>query len=157
MWYGSLYDGKHHYVYTEYNPFWCYMGWWLYAAPIVADSHHYHGVIDRPEWPDRDKAAWLNYDWRLDALMEGLGLPKLGDYRGTSHDKAVLNFMEKCPVGVVCKVSDGGRKFEIVDTDALWDYARIVKVIQLHHFAEVSEKRQEEMDELIKQLRVGAQ
>lgn len=31
----SYLKNGHHYIYAEYNPVWCYMGWWLYAAPIV--------------------------------------------------------------------------------------------------------------------------
>jgi len=153
MWYGTLYSKRLHYIYAEYNPFWCYMGWWLYAAPIVTENHHLPGVIDREEWPDRDNAAWLNYDWRLDALMEGLGLPALRDYRGKAHTEVANNFLRAYPIGALCKVEDGGRKFKRVESDALWDYARIVKVIQLRGYSKVSEKRQEEIEELERQLK----
>ena len=154
MWSYSFYSNQLNYIYAEYNPFWCYMGWWLYAAPIVTEPHHHHGVIDREEWPKREDAAWLNCDWCLDALMEGLGLPQLHDYRGTNHTASIRSFLEKYPTGVLCRVNDGGRSFEIEDSNALWDYARIVKELQLLDMSKVSEKRIEQIEELERQLKV---
>ncbi|MBA7639535.1 hypothetical protein ES703_47194 [subsurface metagenome] len=153
MWYGSLYSNKLHYIYAEYNPFWCYMGWWLYAAPIVTEPHHHPGVIDREEWPSRSNAAWLNYDWRLDALMLALELPQLHDYRGSNHTASIRKFLERCPIGVLCSAEDGGRKFTVENCDALWDYARIVKELQLLDMSAVSEKRIEQIEELERQLK----
>jgi len=153
MWSSNLYSKTLNYIYPEYNPFWCYMGWWLYAAPIVTEPHHHHGTIDREEWPKREDAVWLNYDWRLDALMEGLGLPQLHDYRGSNHTASIRNFLERYPVGVVCRVNDGGRLFEVADSIALWDYARIVKELQLLDYAKASEVTQEKLEELEKQLK----
>lgn len=153
MWYGSLYSNKPHYIYAEYNPFWCYMGWWLYAAPIVTEPHHHPGVIDREEWPDRSNAAWLNYDWRLDALMLALELPQLHDYRGSNHTASIRKFLERCPIGVLCLAEDGGRKFIVENCDVLWDYARIVKELQLLDMSAVSEKRIEQIEELERQLK----
>ena len=141
------------YIYAEYNPVWCYMGWWLYAAPIVTDPRHDRGVIDREEWPERDNAVWVNYDWRLDALMKGLGLPELHDYRGTAHTKSIRSFLEKYPIGVLCQVKDDGRKFEIVDSADLWDYSRIVKELHLQKWAEASGKHQDQLEELERQVK----
>jgi len=30
----NLAENRFYYVYAEYNPFWIYMGWWLYAIPV---------------------------------------------------------------------------------------------------------------------------
>ena len=149
----NLYSNQLNYIYAEYNPFWCYMGWWLYAAPIVTEPHHHPGVIDREEWPKREDAVWLNYDWRLDALMEGLGLPQLRDYRGTNHSKSIRSFLEKYPVGVLCRVDDGGRVFKLEESAVLWDYARIVKELQLLNYAKATEETQEKLEELERQLK----
>jgi hypothetical protein len=139
--------GVFNYIYAEYNPVWIYMGWWLYAAPIRNEP--VHGRVD---WPDHEQAVWLRYDWRLDALMKALGLPELHDYRGDGHTKSIVNFMEHYPIGVVCQVDDGGRKFEILKTEVLWEYAKIMREAQLLKWAEASGKHQDEIEELRKQL-----
>ena len=85
--------------------------------------------------------------------MKGLGLPELRDYRGKNHTASIRNFLEQYPVGVLCRVSDGGRTFKIENCDSLWDYARIVKEIQLLHYAEASEETQDKLEELERQLK----
>lgn len=139
--------GVFNYIYAEYNPAWIYMGWWLYAAPIANEIGY-----GREDWPAHDRAIWLRYDWRLDALMKGLGLPELRDYRGEGHTKSIRNFMERYPIGAVCQVDDGGRKFELLKTDVLWDYSKIVREAQLQKWYETSRNHQEEIEELRKQL-----
>ena len=94
---GWLNDGEIYYIYAEYNPYWIYMGWWLYAMPIA-------DLIDGKKMEEWSQPTWLNYDWRLDALMDGLGLPKLRDYRGENHTASCQAFMRQCPAGVVCEV-----------------------------------------------------
>uniref|UniRef100_A0A6M3MCJ5 Uncharacterized protein n=1 Tax=viral metagenome TaxID=1070528 RepID=A0A6M3MCJ5_9ZZZZ len=127
-------DGLY-YVYAEYNPYWIYMGWWLYAIPV--ENVNEDKKID--EWA---QATWLNYDWRLDALMEGIGCPKLRDYRGANHTESYLAFVKKCPAGVVCRVKGDGRQFIPQESELLGDYLRRVRQRQLDHIAKAQEERE---------------
>jgi len=124
-----------YYVYAEYNPFWIYMGWWLYAIP-VAD------VSEDKEMFTWAQPTWLNYDWRLDALMKGIGCPELHDYKGTNHTKSCLAFMKKCPAGVVCEVKGDGRHFIKQESENLGDYLRRIRQRQLDHIAKAQEKEE---------------
>jgi len=132
-----------YYIYAYYNPFWIYMGWWLYAAPVGDEPI---AAPDRSaKWPGpggNDGHVWLNYDWRLDALMTGLGLPVLHDYRGKNHTACNMSFLENYPVGVVCEVKDGGRQFIVQETDKVWNYNRLVREIQLDNIAKAAEERE---------------
>jgi hypothetical protein len=123
-------DGLY-YVYAEYNPFWIYMGWWLYATPVAEVSEDKE--LDRCERP-----TWLNYDWRLDALMVALELPALHDYRGTRHTECRA-FLSKYPAGALCHIRDGGRYFIKQDCECLGDYLRRIRERQLLHIAKARE------------------
>lgn len=124
-------DGLY-YIYAYFNPFWIYYGWWLYGAPIR--------VEELAEW--HVTYIWLNYSWRLDALMEGLSLPVLRDYRGSNSSQYINSFFEKYPAGVVCEVKDGGRYFTVVESDYIGKYSKYVREAQLKAFAEAQEKKE---------------
>jgi len=137
---GCLIENKPYYIYTEYNPFWAYMGWWLYAIPIEALTESKN--ID--EWA---RAIWLNYDWRLEALYEGLRLPKWNSFRRSDSPNYRPDpsdycpaFMRKYPAGVVCQIKDDGREFIPQEADLIGDYLRIVRQRQLDHIAKATEK-----------------
>ena len=93
-----LRDGDY-FIYAEYCSGlfgFAYMGWWLYAAPIVGGE------------PNKEQAVWLSCDWEVEAVTTGLGLPKYrsspvggrGDYKEA--------FREKYPAGVYCSVQGYG-------------------------------------------------
>ena len=85
-------DGEY-FVYAEYCSGlfgFAYMGWWLYAAPLI------DGVIDK------EQAVWLHCDWELDAVLGGLGIPKNG------HSEYTDAFREKHPAGIRCSVEGFG-------------------------------------------------
>lgn len=129
-----LTEGGTYYIYAEYNPYWIYMGWWLYAIPVV-------DLIDDKKMEQWKQPTWLNYDWRLDALMEGIGLPKLRDYRGGNHTLSCRAFMKQCPAGVVCEVKGDGQQFIRKESENLGDYLRIVRARQLDHIAKAQEAK----------------
>lgn len=93
-----LKDGDY-FIYAEYCPGlfgFAYMGWWLYAAPIVERI------------PNKEQCVWLNCDWELDAVLAGLGLPKPVSYIGKGHSGYTESFRKKYPTGVFCKVEGFG-------------------------------------------------
>jgi hypothetical protein len=135
----NLKEGVKYYIYAEYNPFWIYMGWWLYAIPIseFADQDFFCNLRSKSEsWL---QATWLKYDWRLDALMEAIGLPQLHDYRGNNHSESCHNFLKKYPSGLICLVKGDGREF-IVESGEVAEYNRIVRERQLLHIAKAQEE-----------------
>ena len=135
-------DGLY-YVYAEYNPFWIYMGWWLYAIPVEE-------LTDNRNVDDWAQATWLNYDWRLNALFREIGLPPYDKYR----DPAAPNyrpdprsycgeFFLKCPAGLICQISDDGHQFTRQESEKLGDYQRIVRERQLLHIANAQVKNEQ--------------
>lgn len=147
-----------YYIYAEYNPVWCYMGWWLYAAPIVKESKFPKGeyecpVISRCDYPDHDNAVWLNNDWELDVLMKCLGLRELHDYRCQSH-KYTADFLKKFPTGALCNYDGQYRTFTLAqDSDDLWEYSKIMKEWQMLKWAKSSGDTQEKLEVLERELR----
>jgi len=84
-----------YFIYAEHCPGlfgFAYMGWWLYAAPIVDGEAR------------KDQAVWLKCDWELDAVLAGLGIPKPASYIGGGHSEYTEAFMAKYPDGVFCNV-----------------------------------------------------
>jgi hypothetical protein len=136
-----------YYVYAEYNPFFPYgPGWWLYAIPI--DS-----LTDERDMSKWARATWLNYDWRLDALFNGIGLPKFDSFRDPHtpnfrpdpHDYC-LAFMKKCPAGIVCEVKGDGRSFLKLEDENIGDYLRRVRQRQLDHITKAQEENEKERE-----------
>jgi len=118
-----LTEDKLYYIYAEYNPYWIYMGWWLYAIPIdnLTDGR------DMEKW---EQATWLHYDWRLEALFRNLQIDIPHSYHYNSYEYCPL-FMRKCPAGVVCQVKGDGREFIPQESDLLGDSLRRVRQRQL--------------------------
>jgi hypothetical protein len=130
---GLLKDGLY-YVYAEYNPFWAYMGWWLYAIAVEE-------LTDNRDIETWAQPSWLNYDWRLRALFRDIKLPgyeKVSD-RLNQYDYC-RDFFRKYPAGLVCKIREDGHQF-IPQGDWLGDYQRIVRERQLLHIAKAQERR----------------
>jgi len=130
-----LTEDKLYYIYTEYNPFWIYMGWWLYAIPTDT-------MTDERDMEKWEQATWLHYDWRLEALFEGLKLDIPHSYRYNSYDYCPL-FMRKYPAGLVCQVKGDGREFIPQQSESIGDYLRIVRQRQLNHIAKAQEEKEE--------------
>lgn len=137
---GLLKDGLY-YIYAEYNPFWAYMGWWLYAIPIdeLTDEQ------DIEKWV---QAEWLHYDWRLDALFKDLQLPDYGEFHSEPSWKIKPNqywycraFFLKYPAGIVCEIKEDGHQFIQQQSKRLGDYQRIVRERQLMHIAKAREEK----------------
>ncbi len=131
-----LKSDKLYFVYPEYNPFWAYMGWWLYAIPI-------ENLNDSRNMEDWEQATWLYYDWRLEALFKGLGLEIPHKYHYDPSDYCP-GFMHKYPAGVVCKVEGDGRKFLPQSSENIGDFLRRVRERQLLHIAKAQEERENE-------------
>ena len=131
---------KPYYIYAEYNPYWIYMGWWLYAIPI-------DNLTDERDMEKWEQADWLRYDWRLQALFEGLRIDIPHSYHYNSSEYCPL-FMRKYPAGVVCQVKGDGREFIPQESDILGDYLRIVRQRQLNHIAKAQKDSEEEKDEM---------
>jgi len=157
----SYLNGGHHYIYAEYNPVWCYMGWWLYAAPIVKAPRiprfeYECPIIDKqPFYPDHDNAVWLKDDWQLDALMRSLGMTELHDYRSKSHIYTT-DFLRKFPTGAVCNYDNIRREFILTlddYNDCHWYYAKILKEWQMLKWARASSETQEKLEVLERELR----
>ncbi len=137
----NLKEGVKYYIYAEYNPFWIYMGWWLYAIPI-------ENLNDSRNMDDWQQATWLNYDWRLDALFEALEMPTTPTLRKESGcpnyhvdpSHYCPAFMHKYPAGIVCEVKGDGRVFIKCESENLGDYLRIVRQRQLLHIAKAREE-----------------
>jgi hypothetical protein len=99
--YNNLKDGDY-FIYAEYCPGlfgFAYMGWWLYAAPIVEGE------------PDKEKAVWLKRGWGRDAVLSGLRLSDIGKGGYTE------SFREKYPAGVFCKVNGFGYDCKVTKTN----------------------------------------
>lgn len=142
---GLLKNGLH-YVYAEYNPFWIYMGWWLYAIQVeeLTDDR------DIEAWM---QATWLNYDWRLQALFRDMELPDYDEFRSNDSLRIKPNpyyycraFFLKYPGGVVCEIRDDGHQFIEQKSERLGDYQRIVRERQLAHIAKAQEKKENKAD-----------
>ncbi len=129
-----LKENTEYYIYAEYNPYFIYMGWWLYAIPV-------DNLTDERDIGKWEQPTWLNYDWRLDALMKAMGCPELRDYRGKKFEYCCA-FMKKHPAGTVCQVKGDGREFIPQQSDLLGDYLRIVRQRQLDHIAKVQEENE---------------
>jgi hypothetical protein len=150
-----------YYIYAEYNPFWIYMGWWLYAAPIVEGSQiPPNGEYDRPyikstTWPDHDHVEWFNNDWQLDVLMKCLTLPELNDYRGLNHSSYTQAFLKEYPAGVICGVENYGREFTLISSkpEYVWEYFEIVRRWQMLKWARSSKETQDKLEVLERELR----
>ena len=86
-----LTNGDYH-IYSEYCPGlygFAYMGWWLYAAPIVDGE------------PDKERAVWLSCDWELKAVLSGLELlPMRSQYKEA--------FRDRYPMGIDVSVEGWG-------------------------------------------------
>lgn len=131
-----LEEDKLYYIYAEYNPFFPYgPSWWLYAIP----SENLNEERNMDLW---EQATWLHYDWRLEALFGGLGLPEWGNFRKPSAPNFRPDpsdycpaFMRKYPAGVVCNIEEDGRRFIPCETDLIGDFLRIVRQRQLAHIA----------------------
>lgn len=134
--YDCLTEGKNYYVYAEYNPYWIYMGWWLYAIPT-------EDLIDGKQMEEWERATWLKYEWRLYPLFERLGLSKPDRIR---KDVYCTEFMHKYPAGVVCQVIGDGRHWIVMESDKTGDYLRIVRERQLDHIAR--EQKEDEKQEV---------
>ncbi len=96
--FNGLKDGDY-FIYAEHCPGlfgFAYMGWWLYAAPVIDGK------------PDKEQYHWLHCDWELDAVMIGLGLPRLPSYTGGGHGEYTEAFRKKYPSGVFCKIEGFG-------------------------------------------------
>ena len=140
-----LKSDKLYFVYPEYNPFWIYMGWWLYAIPV-------DNLNDSKNMEDWEQATWLNYDWRLDALFEALTMPTTNTLRKESGcpnyhvdpSQYCPAFMHKYPAGIVCKIEGDGRKFLPQSSENIGDYLRRVRERQLLHIAKAQEERENE-------------
>lgn len=119
----SIPDGIY-YIYAEYcaGPF--YMGWWLYAAPIKTEQIPWYVESKRGDFPDRENMITLHEFWRLDALMRTVGLVGL---KGEDFTACAKAFLRKCPIGVLVKIAEDGRKFTVLPCAHLWDYNRIVR------------------------------
>jgi hypothetical protein len=132
-----------YYIYAEFNPFWAYMGWWLYAIPV-------NELTDEQDIKKWVQAEWLNYDWRLEALFRDLELPDYGEFHASDPTWKVKPnqywycraFFLKYPAGVVCEVREDGRKFIERKAKKLGDYQRIVRERQLLHIAKAAEERE---------------
>lgn len=131
-----LKEDKLYYIYAEYNPYWIYMGWWLYAIPIA-------NLTDERDMNKWEQPTWLHYDWRLEALFQGLTLDIPHSYHYSPSDYCPA-FMHKYPAGVVCKVNKDGREFIPQKSDLIGDYLRIVRQRQLDHIAKVQKENEEE-------------
>ena len=133
-----LTENKPYYVYAEYNPFWVYMGWWLYAISV-------EGLTESRNIEEWAQATWLSYNWRLQTLFEGLGLPKLADCPTGKPDPSTYcpAFMRRYPAGIVCQIKDGGRQFIPQESELIGDYLRIVRRRQLDHIAKASKQEEE--------------
>ncbi len=131
-----LKEDKLYYIYAEYNPYWIYMGWWLYAIPI-------DNLTDERDIEKWEQATWLHYDWRLEALFQGLTLNIPRSYHYSKSDYCPV-FMRKYPAGIVCQVKDDGREFTPQTSDLLGDYLRIVRQRQLDHIAKVQKEKEDE-------------
>ena len=125
-----------YYIYAEYNPYWIYMGWWLYAIPI-------ENLTDERDMEKWEQATWLNYDWRLEAFFKGLELDIPHSYHYNSYDYCPT-FMRKYPAGIVCQVKGDGREFIVQQSDSIGDYLRIVRQRQLDHIAKTQEENEKE-------------
>lgn len=128
-----------YYVYAEYNPYWVYMGWWLYAIPVDNLTNE----RDMEKW---EQATWIHYDWRLEALFEGLGLPKWKSFATCDNFRPDPSdycrpLMRKYPAGVVCQVKGDGREFIPQKSPLIGDYLRIVHQRQLNHIAKAQEEK----------------
>ena len=137
---GLLKDSLY-YIYAEYNPFWIYMGWWLYAIPVekLTDDKNIE------EWA---QATWLNYDWRLQTLFRDISLPDYGEFRSGDSPNIRPNpyyycraFFLKYPAGLVCEIREDGHQFIKQESEELGDYQRIVRERQLIHIAKAQEKK----------------
>ncbi len=140
-----LVEERLYYIYAEYNPFFPYgPSWWLYIMPI--DNLKEDGKMDL--WK---QATWLHYDWRLDALFEGLGLPEWGNFSNPSTPNFRPDpsaycpaFMLKYPAGVVCQIQEDGHVFTPQESELIGDYSRRVRQRQLAHIAKAQEEYHKE-------------
>lgn len=128
-----------YYIYAEYNPFWAYMGWWLYAIAIEE-------LTDNRDIETWGQPTWLNYDWRLQALFRDIKLP--GYEKASNSDRFnqydyCRTFFVKYPAGLVAEIREDGRQFIWQVATKLGDYQRIVKERQLIHIAKAQEKKTE--------------
>jgi len=139
----NLAENRFYYVYAEYNPFWIYMGWWLYAIPVEE-------LTDDKNIEAWNQATWLNYDWRLHALSQDLQLPAYGEFKPADNLSVKPNpyyycraFFLKYPAGVVCEIKEDGHQFIKKESEKLGDYQRIVRERQLDHIAKASKQEEE--------------
>jgi len=148
-----LKDGEIYYIYAEYNPYWIYMGWWLYAIPTsdLEKQKEKPYPKDMSKW---DQATWLNYEWRLESLFRGIGLPEFDSFRNPPDSPFKPDPSNYCPVffhkypgGVVCETKHDGREFIKKDSENLGDYSRIVRERQLDHIAKAQEKVEKERED----------
>jgi len=131
-----LKDGLY-YIYAEYNPFWIYMGWWLYAIPVEE-------LTDDKNIEAWSQATWLNYDWRLHALFRDLQLPADGEFRVKPNPYYYCRaFFLKYPAGIVCEIQEDGHQFIKQEFEELGDYQRIVRERQLDHIAKAAREKSE--------------
>lgn len=133
---GFLKDGQY-YIYAEYNPFFAYMGWWLYA--IVIEE-----LTDNRDLETWAQPTWLNYDWRLRALFRDIKLPgyeKIPPSDRLNQYDYCRAFFVKYPAGLMAEIREDGRQFIPQGFAKLGDYQRIVRERQLIHIAKAQEKK----------------
>jgi len=138
-----LKDGLY-YIYGEYDPFWIYMGWWLHAISV-------DNLVDDRKMENWERGTWLNYERRLKALFEGVGLPPFNSFRDPGSPNFRPDpydycraFFRKYPAGVVCEVKDDGREFIKQESENLGDFLRIVRERQLGRIAKAQEENEKE-------------